>query len=238
VPAGKPQAPPKRHHFVPVTYLQAWCDSAGQVAVRRRDRAETYPANPKDVGVEQRLYGTGAEALWRERNFQLFEDEWPRLRRALIQRGSLHGHDRDLACMFMALQFARTREHISKSMFVPELAEFTADRPPSRDVVRKFIQERYHRTADDAEVEAAWDFATLQMMHESVPSFDQAFSLSMQIATTTMAPLFDGLHWRVEITDAPVLWTSDRPVMPWRPPSPRDEFEGSGTPTATRSGCR
>ena len=130
--------------------------------------------------------------------------------------------------MFMALQFARTREHISKSMFVPELAEFTADRPPSRDVVCKFIQERYHHTPDDAEVEAAWDFATLQMMHESVPSFDQAFSLSMQIATTTMAPLFDGLHWRVEITDAPVLWTSDRPVMPWRPPSPRDEFEGLG----------
>ena len=170
----------------------------------------------------------GSGALWRERNFQLFEDEWPRLRRALIQRGSLHGHDRDLACMFMALQFARTREHISKSMFVSELAEFSEDRPPSRDVVRKFIQERYHHTPDDAEVQAAWDLAAYLMLHESVPSFDQAFSISMGIATTTMAPLFDGLLWRVEITGAPVLWTSDRPVMPWRPPSPRDEFEGLG----------
>lgn len=63
MPAGKSQTPPKRHHFVPVTYLQAWCDAAGQVAVRRRDRTETYPANPRDVGVEQHLYGRERSAV-------------------------------------------------------------------------------------------------------------------------------------------------------------------------------
>ena len=32
--------------------------------------------------------------------------------------------------MFMALQFACTREHISKSMFVSELVEFSETSPP------------------------------------------------------------------------------------------------------------
>jgi len=35
-----------------------------------------------------------------------------------------------------------------------------------------------------------------------------------------------GLHWRVETVDAPILWTCDRPLMPWRPPSAKDRYEG------------
>jgi hypothetical protein len=186
---------------------------------------------PVNVGVETRLYGSGIEGLWREKNFQLFEDEWPRLRAGLIQRGHLHGHDRQLACMFMALQIARTREHIAQTAFASELAEFTEERPPGRDVVRRFIIERHGHTPEDPEVEAAWTLATVEMQ-ESVASFEMAFSVSMKNATTRMAPLLDGLHWRVETVDAPVLWTSDRPVMPWRPPSPRDRFEGVGYGTA------
>jgi Protein of unknown function (DUF4238) len=114
MPTGVDQASPKRHHFVPETYLRAWCNGDGQVAVRRRDQARTFVAKPVNVGVEARLYGTGLEALWREKNFQLFEDEWPRLRAGLIQHGHLHGNDRQLVCMFMALQIARTREHIAQ----------------------------------------------------------------------------------------------------------------------------
>ena len=50
---------PKRHHFVPETYLRAWCDVDGRVAVRRRDRDKTFLTNPVNVGVEARLYGDG-----------------------------------------------------------------------------------------------------------------------------------------------------------------------------------
>jgi Protein of unknown function (DUF4238) len=95
-------------------------------------------------------------------------------------------------------------------------------------VVRRFIIERHSHTPDDPEVEAAWNLAVFQIMHESPPSFDLAFSISMDVATTKIAPLLDGLHWRVESARAPVLWTCDRPVMPWRHPSPRDRFEAVG----------
>jgi hypothetical protein len=139
----------------------------------------------------------------------------------------LHGHDRQLVSMFMALQIARSREHIAQTAFSSELAEFTEERPPSREIVHRFINERHGHTPEDAEVEAARTLATFEMQ-EFVASFDTAFSVSMKNATTRMAPLLDGLHWRVETVDAPVLWTSDRPVMPWRPPSSRDRFEGVG----------
>jgi hypothetical protein len=129
--------------------------------------------------------------------------------------------------MFMALQIARTREHIARTAFSSELAEFTEERPPSHEIVRKFIAERHGHTPDEPEIEAAWTLATYEMQ-ESVASFETAFGVSIKIATTQMSPLLDGMHWRVETVDEPVLWTCDRPVMPWGPPSPRDRFRGVG----------
>jgi hypothetical protein len=129
--------------------------------------------------------------------------------------------------MFMALQIARTREHIAQSAFTSELAEFTNQRPLSREAVRELIIERHGHTPDDPEVEAAWTLATYEMK-ESVPCFDQAFSIMIENATTSLAPLLDGMHWRVETVDAPILWTCDRPLMPWRPPSVKDRYEGLG----------
>jgi hypothetical protein len=141
VPARKDQLHPARHHFILQTYLRAWSDAEGKVAVRRR-------------------------------------------------------------------------EHIAQTTFASDLAEFTEERPPSRDIVHRFIQERHGHSPEDAEVEAAWSLATFQIMQGSLRSFDEAFSNSMGVATTQLAPLLGELHWRVETAEAPILWTSDRPVMP------------------------
>jgi hypothetical protein len=184
---------------------------------------------PVRVGVENRLYGNGVGAVWREKSFGLLEDQWPRLRTELIQSGHLHGNDRQLACMFLALQIARTREHVAQATFPAELADFTHEIPPSRDTVLAFIRERHRHEPADAEVEAAWTLDAVAIKEgEPPPSFDEMFPMSMDVATTKLAPLLDQRHWRVEATDQPVLWKCDRPVMPWRPPSPRDAFEGVG----------
>jgi hypothetical protein len=219
---------PKRHHYVPEVYLRAWSDGAGRVAVRRRGQPTVFLTKPVNVGVETRLYGDGAEALWRERNFNLLENEWPRVRAELQKRGSLGGSDRDLASMFMALQIVRTREHIARDTFASEPAAFTEKRPPSRETVCAFITERYGHTPAESEVEAAWALAGFQIMATPPLPLGEAFSMSMDIATTKLAPLLGGLEWRVELASEPILWASDRPVMPWRPPGPRDEFEGVG----------
>lgn len=127
----------------------------------------------------------------------------------------------------MALQIARTRERIAHTAFTSELLEFTDERPLSHDAVRMFITERHGHTPEDPEVEAAWTLATYEMQ-ESVSSFEMAFSVAMENATIRMAPLLSGLHWRVETVDAPILWTCDRPLMPWRPPCLEDRYRGLG----------
>ena len=143
----------------------------------------------------------------------------------------------DLASTFMALQIARTRERIAHNAFTSELLEFTDERPLTQDAVRRFITERHGHTPEDPEVEAAWSLATFETQ-DFVPSFEKVFSVSMENATIRMAPLLSGLHWRVETVDAPILWTCDRPLMPWRPPSSRTDIGAWGTETPTRSGCR
>jgi hypothetical protein len=117
--------PPKRHHYLPQSYQWAWCDAKGQVAVRRRTSAQIFLTTPENVGVETHLYGKGAQAVWRERNFWLLGDKWPALRTELTGAGNLTGRDREATAMFIALQIARTREHLASTTFVPELANFT-----------------------------------------------------------------------------------------------------------------
>jgi Protein of unknown function (DUF4238) len=108
------------------------------------------------------------------------------------------------------------------------LAAFTAERPPTRETIRSFIRERHKHDPAQAEVEAAWNIAAYLLMQDDPPTFDDIFSISLGIGVNQTAPLLQGLHWRVDRTNEPILWTSDRPVMAWRPPSPRDSFEGVG----------
>lgn len=212
---------------MPQAYSRAWADTSGQIAVRRRDGSKTFKASTENVGVEGGLYGKGLAAAWREKNFGAVEASWPALRDELVSSGHLHGAHRAHAALFMALQFTRTREHIASSMFIVEVGAFAGDAELTRDVVREFMRKRHSHDPDDLEVEAAWTLAWF-ILDKGPPTFDQLFSMTMDIAVTKIAPLIEAFHWRVETVPEPVLWMCDRPVMPWRPPSERDEFEGVG----------
>lgn len=219
--------PPKRHHYLPQTYQRAWCDSAGHVAVRRRGTSRVFEANPLNVGAESHLYGKGAHALWRERNFGLLEEEWPALRTELMSTGHVNGRERQMVATFIALQVARTREHLLQTTVAAELADFAHERPVTKESARRFIQQHLRHDPEDIEVDAAWSLTNYEIS-QGIPTVDQAFSISMDIAVRQMAPMFENLHWRIERSEEPVLWTSDRAVMPWRPPSERDTYEGVG----------
>lgn len=218
---------PKSHHYLPQTYQGPWCSSSGTVSVRRRGSARLFETGTVAVGAERHLYGKGVEALWRERNFGLLESRWPGLRKELTTTGHVHGQNRAMVATFMALQVARTREHLARTTLVAQLADFADERPISHDKLRAFLKTKLRHDADDTEVEAASALVNYELTLGE-PTVDEAFSISMDVAVRQIAPLFENLNWRVETVDQPVLWTSDRPVMPWRPPSERDSLEGVG----------
>lgn len=218
---------PRSHHYLPQSYQRAWCSSSGTVAVRRRGSHRIFETGTVAVGAELHLYGKGMDALWRERNFGLLESQWPTLRTELIGTGHVHGRNKSMVATFMALQVARTREHLARTTVSAQLADFTDERPISKGKVKDFFALRLRHDADDIEVEAAWTLVNYELTLGQ-PTVDEAFSISMDIAVQKLAPLFENLNWRVETVDQPVLWTSDRPVMPWRPPTERDAFEGVG----------
>lgn len=224
---------PKRHHYVPVCYLKAWADETDRVAVRRRGAPRPFATSTGNIGSENRLYGQGEVARAREEMFRRLEDDWPRLKDKLVISGGLRGEERDAAALFAALQFVRTPQSLARRNFVASVAEFTSERPVSKDSVRRFLAEEYLGFApEDAEVECAWILVTHAMDTGDLPTSDETFTMAMDVALKEIAPRLGQLRWTVETCRKPILFTSDRPVMCWRPKSYRDRFEGLGLDNA------
>ena len=64
------------------------------------------------------------------------------------------------------------------------------------------------------------------------PGKDEVMRILLGVAVQEIAPRLRGFQWTVEHCRRPMLFTSDRPVMCWRPRSARDEYEGIGVDTA------
>jgi hypothetical protein len=224
----------KRPHFVPACYLQAWADGDDQIAVRRRDSMKTFTPNVINVAVEAGIYGRGRAGQTRERMFGQLEEAWPDLRAALIGRGGAVGTDvRSAVSLFAAIQLARTREHVAQLEFLNSFARFSARRPVEREDIRAFLTERHLRfPPSDREVEAAWTFAYVTLNNGEPLGKDEVMAILLGVAVREIGPRLARFHWTVEHCRRPMLFTSDRPVMCWRPRSARDEYEGIGVETA------
>jgi len=217
----------KRPHYVPAVYLRAWADESNRVAVRRRASERPFVTAVVNVGVEAGLYGRGDDAIAREEMFGRLEDDWPRLRARLIDSGDIQGEERDEVALFMALQFVRTSESIARRNFVASVAEHADERTVSRDTVRRFLAEKHLGFEPrDAEVEGAWSIVSYVLSHGGPPTRDEMFNMAVDLAVKEYAPKFSRMVWAVETCRKRILFTSNRPVMCWRPKTFRDRFEG------------
>lgn len=224
----------KRAHFVPACYLRKWADDADQVTVRRRGGTKLFTPNITNVAVSAGLYGRGEIGQRNERLFGQIEAQWPSLRTTLISiGGAARGCERDLVSLFVALQLVRTRERVAVSQFFHDFADFSSRRPVEREDIRRFLAERHLRfPPSDSEVEGAWTLACAALNDAELPSREEILAMSVDIAVEKLAPALARMSWSVEHCRKPILLTSDRPVMRWRPPSPRDDYEGTGIETA------
>lgn len=220
----------KRPHFVPVAYLLAWADERRQVAVRRRGTRSPITPNVTNVAVEAGVYGDGEHAQLREHAFGDLEQVWAELREALTSEGGLVGRgDRERISVFMALQFVRTAEQGAQFRFLRDFDAFSPDRPVDREAMRAFLRQHHLRfDPSEAELEAAWSLAAYQLNDADPPSRDEELGVLHDIAIKQIAPRFENYSWAVEHCSRPMLMTSDRPVMAWRPPSRKDAYEGIG----------
>jgi hypothetical protein len=127
----------KRHHYLPESYLKAWADKRGQVAVRRRDQPDAFCASTLNVAVEADLYAlptdagpddalevalSEIEAVLPGYLAELRDGPTPRKR----------SQAREDISDLLALQIVRTREHVGQWMLPMAAAEYTGERPISR----------------------------------------------------------------------------------------------------------
>lgn len=215
----------KRPHFVPRTYLRAWANAANQVAYRRRDGGTALVTSIDNVAVAGGIYGVGDLAQSREELFKRVEDGWVDLRRELIQDGDLRGERRSEMAVFAALQMSRTLKQTEQHGFAVEVAASTSERPIPKAAVRQYISDLDGADPDDNEVEAAWAFVNGL---PEIPTTDMVFSVSMDVAVSKIAPLFQSMNWMVHKFGNPVLISSDCPVHPWRRPSSEPQSGGVG----------
>lgn len=224
----------KRPHYVPECYLRAWADSNDQVAIRRRNSTKVPTPNVVNVAVEAGIYGRDEPAQLREKVFGGFEERWPDLRSLLLaQGGTVTGKVRSAISLFAALQLIRTREHMTQVEFLSDFGKFSGRRPVERDDIRAYLKQRHLRSApSDREVEAAWTLAYVAFNYGGPLTKDETMRMLFDIAIRELAPRLDRYSWVVEHCRKPILFTSDRPVMFWRRPSPSDSYEGIGLETA------
>lgn len=223
-----------RAHYVPMVYLRAWTDSSAQVAIRRRGSSGVSTPNVVNVAVERGGYGGGQVGKAREDMFRQLEDTWPSLRQELVSDGGyVRQPSREKVALFVAVQFVRTREHAAQVRFLADFAAYSTQRPVARDAIRAFLAERHLRfEPTENEVEAAWTIAAVALNDREPPTIDDVLGIGLNVAIREIGPRLAGKRWSVEHCTKPILFTSDRPVMCWRPPSARDAIEGIGIDTA------
>ena len=120
---------------------------------------------------------------------------------------------------------ARTRERV---LFPQRLASYLAGRELTRDLVAEYLAVEHLRfTPRESEVQAAFDFATVALREPDVLTPEFAMALMLR-SIEQLVPALGELEWTIEHERKGRLITSGTPLVTWRPPSPRDAFEGIG----------
>jgi hypothetical protein len=227
----------KRNHYLPESYLKAWADGHGQVAVRRRRRPDVFCAATRNVAVEADLYAVPTDAgLDDALEVALSEAEGllpgylAELRGASIPRKGTEARD-DVSDL-LALQIVRTREYVYRWMFPLDAAEYTGERPISLEGMRRFLTEQYlGEKPREAEVQGAFDFANYALS-KGMPEKDEILSMLLRIAGEQLAPRLAEMAWAVEISTGHAFVTADRPVCMWKRDTRDLTLKGIGLETA------
>ncbi|USX54116.1 DUF4238 domain-containing protein [Lentzea sp. HUAS12] len=211
----------KRHHFLPMSYLAGWADRGGQVAVRRRDRPLPFCASTRRVAVETDLYSVRTESGMDDSiEVALSEVERPlRGHLAELRDGRTPRKRTEIrkeVSFLIAIQLARTPEHMQRWTFPASAAEFTGESPVSREGMRRFLTEKHlGAPPSESELQGALDFANYILIN-GTPKKEELLELTFRAAREKLLPHLVEMAWAVEISRGPSFVTTDRPVAVWK----------------------
>jgi hypothetical protein len=228
---------PRRHHFVQRAYLERFADG-GQVFVRRRD-GRSFKTSTANVAVETGLYDvsdkTGERSTAVEEHLTTIEGP------AMAAMGQIDDNgrpppqgtpDRQALSRYLGLQSTRTPETRERIFFSRRVADYAGDREITEELIAEYL-ETVHLgfRPSTSEISAAFDFVTANL--QAPETLTPEFAIGMMLdSMEKIAPILDGMWWTLESDRKEQLITSDAPLIVWRKPSPRDEYEGVGIANA------
>lgn len=208
------QKPKKNHHYVPVSYLKAFCADDGMVSVYRKDAPDQpYRQIPDEIGFHRYYYaqpleGGGRDANRLEDRFSELETKWPGIVELISKAAPVNDRLEDIFS-FIALQRARVpaardaAERILAEAVMAETRQLQADGklPPPREGFENILD-------------------------HAVVSIDPHQSIHAMVhIVRAMGEVFDriGLGVLRNVTDVDFV-TSDNPVLYFDPATGSDDM--------------
>ena len=228
---------PKRHHQVPIAYLQRFSRNK-QVRVRRRD-GTAFDSNTVNVAVESGFYTVtdpaGGKSVEVENLLSNIDSAAAEALASVDRTGQPPAESSDQRrrlADFMAFQMTRTTEARERIMFPTRVADWLGDRTLSKDLVAEYLEVVHLGfKPSDSEAEGAWVYVDQWLKNMTEPP-DQFAMRMMLTQTQALVPRIDAFNWTIELDRKESLITSDTPVVIWRAPSARDDFQGVGVDNA------
>jgi hypothetical protein len=227
---------PRRHHFVQRAYLERFAEE-GLLYVRRRD-STTFRSSPVNVAVETGFYDISDVSGNRSTVEEILATiEGPAM--AAMSRIDVTGRppapgtsDRAELTRYFGLQATRTPETRERIFFARRVAEYAGNREVTRELVAEYL-EKVHLDFRPSENEASAAFDFVKENLKAPETQTREFAIGMMLESMgKMAPILHDMWWTLESDRKARLITSDTPLIVWRQPSPRDEFEGVGITNA------
>lgn len=223
----------KRHHFVPRFYLERFAKD-GSLHVRRRD-GRTFTTGAAAIAVRTGFYDVthpdGEVSKEVEEWLGRLEGQAATAMRNIDAAGvppGLDDPDRAVLSLYLAIQLARTPEQRERIQFPERVGEFLAGRELTKELMAEYLHDTHLGfTPEPSEVQGAYDFASYVLAQSDQVTDEESMQILLSTSQET-SPVLLGLHWCIEHDRKGRLITSDGPLVLWRTPTPRDEYEGFG----------
>ncbi|WP_371476352.1 DUF4238 domain-containing protein [Kitasatospora sp. NBC_00315] len=227
---------PKLHHYVPQSYLARFGQGV-MVRVKRRCPPKAHLANVKNIAAETGFYTitdeNGAPSTVIEDELSRLEGQGIDVLRRIDETGMppvIGTDDRELLCLYLAVQMARTPRKRTGPLFGRNVTAYASGREIDLALITEYLTRKHlGHPPRPAEAQGAWDYyhGMRAMNAGNDPTHDEAVVDTLS-SVEVCVPHFRARHWRLETSRKPIFLTSDAPLVLWRPETPSDAYRGFG----------